>query len=36
MNIEKLKFYESDEFEKLLEPEYNYETSVEPRSVEHS
>jgi len=29
-NIEKLKYYESDEFQKLIEPEYNYETCVEP------
>ena len=31
INIEKLKYYESDEFEKLIEPEYNYESCVEPR-----
>ena len=31
INIEKLKYYESDEFKKLIEPEYNYESCVEPR-----
>ena len=31
INIEKLKYYESDEFEKIIEPEYNYESCVEPR-----
>ena len=31
INIEKLKYYESDELEKLIESEYNYESCVEPR-----